>query len=99
MYNYYIQILCCTFGISSSSYYDMLEISRQATHQEIRKAYHRKAKSLHPDKNRNPQATEAFQKLSNIYHELSNPESRTNYDTYIENSCPEITCRLSRLKN
>jgi len=62
------------------SYYDLLGISKDATIEEIRRAYHNAAHELHPDVNFNQGATELFLKVQEAYGILSNPASRDSYD-------------------
>jgi|TARA_B110000208_G_scaffold34120_1_gene44970 DnaJ-class molecular chaperone len=62
-------------------YYEILDISPNATVIDIRKAYHRLAVLYHPDKNPNdPGATQKFQQISEAYQVLSNECSRRDYD-------------------
>jgi DnaJ-class molecular chaperone len=61
--------------------YDVLEIDRNATEEEIKKAYKKLAIVHHPDKNKgNPDADAKFKEISNAYSILSNPESKNRYD-------------------
>lgn len=62
-------------------FYDILEISRDATQDDIKKAYKKLAVQYHPDKNKgNIDAEKKFQEISNAYSVLSNPETRNRYD-------------------
>jgi len=58
--------------VINSEYYLLLEITTNATQEEIKKAYRKKAHELHPDKNKNFDTTEQFQKLNKAYETLSN---------------------------
>lgn len=63
--------------------YKQLEIERDATADEIKKAYRKLARKYHPDKNPNdPTATEKFQTISHAYSILSDPEKKRKYDKY-----------------
>lgn len=62
------------------SYYDILQISREATEKEIQQAYRRLAKILHPDVCREPDAEELFKELNCAYSVLSDPQKRSLYD-------------------
>lgn len=63
------------------SYYDVLEISEDASQDEIRKAYKRQALKWHPDRNRgDPTSENRFRELATSYEVLSDPERRKQYD-------------------
>lgn len=67
-------------------YYKILGINKNATQQEIRKAYRQKAKKYHPDLNKeDPHAQEHFQAINEANEVLSDPEKRKKYDEYGEN--------------
>ena len=52
-------------------YYDILNISQNSTKDDIKKAYKKLALQYHPDRNRDPNATETFKKISEAYQILS----------------------------
>lgn len=61
-------------------YYAVLEISRKANAQEIKKAYRRLARQYHPDVNPESSAREQFKAISEAYEVLGDPERRQLYD-------------------
>src|SRR4051812_47581794 len=70
-----------TFG--DFNLYEELEIPKESTAEEIKKAYKKLAMRWHPDKNNNdPEATEKFQRISHAYTILSDPKKKTYYDKY-----------------
>lgn len=67
-------------------YYKILGIKRDATQEEIKKAYRRLAKKYHPDINKDdPQAKSKFQEINEANEVLGDPEKRRRYDEYGEN--------------
>lgn len=61
-------------------YYTVLELSRSATAQEIKKSYRRLARQYHPDVNPEASARERFKAISEAYEVLGDPERRKLYD-------------------
>ena len=61
-------------------YYAILGVSRNASDEEIRRAYREAALRLHPDKNEGPGATELFLQVNHAYELLSDPTQRAAYD-------------------
>ncbi len=62
-----------------ADYYEVLGVARNATQAEIKKAYRKKSRELHPD-NPNGGSTEKYQEVNNAYEVLSNPDKRQMYD-------------------
>jgi DnaJ-class molecular chaperone len=61
--------------------YSQLNVSRGANEADIKKAYRKLAKELHPDKNKdNPKATERFAKVTQAYDILTDKDKRAQYD-------------------
>jgi DnaJ family protein A protein 2 len=60
--------------------YQILGVSKSASSNEIKKAYHRLAKEFHPDKN--PEEGERFKEISFAYEVLSNPEKKEIFDRH-----------------
>lgn len=63
-----------------SDHYEVLGVSRDASTDDIKKAYRRLARELHPDVNSAEDAQERFKLVTHAYEVLSDPVSRQNYD-------------------
>lgn len=67
------------------NYYEILGVSKEATAEEIKKAYRKKALEFHPDRNPNDPTAEAkFKEISEAYEALSDENKRKIYDQYGE---------------
>ena len=65
-------------------YYEILEVTKTATVEEIKKAYRKKAIQYHPDKNPgDKEAEEKFKEAAEAYDVLSNPDKRARYDQFV----------------
>lgn len=81
---YSLIVNLCIFAVivqAGRDFYKILDVSRSATTNEIKKAYRKLAKELHPDKNSDdPNASEKFQDLGAAYEVLSDADKRKKYD-------------------
>jgi molecular chaperone DnaJ len=68
-----------------ADYYDILGVSKNASADEIKKAYRKKAHAHHPDKNQgNKESETKFKEVSNAYEILSDAQKKANYDCFGE---------------
>ncbi len=63
-------------------YYEILGVPRNASQEEIKRAYKRLARQYHPDVNKSPEAEERFKEINEAYQVLSDPEKRAQYDHF-----------------
>ena len=63
-------------------YYEVLGVDRDATPDQIKRAFRKKAVKLHPDHNDAPDANEQFAELNEAYSVLSDEQKRSMYDRY-----------------
>ena len=69
--------------MAKRDYYEVLEVPKTATADEIKKAYRKKAIQYHPDKNPgDKQAEEKFKEAAEAYSVLSDPDKRAKYDQF-----------------
>ncbi len=66
----------------AKDYYTVLGIPKNASQEEIKKAYRELAMKFHPDRNKDKGAEEKFKEINEAYAVLSNDEKRKQYDTY-----------------
>jgi molecular chaperone DnaJ len=69
--------------VTRVDYYEVLNVSRDCSEQELKTAYRKLAMQYHPDRNPdNPEAEERFKQASEAYQVLSDPQKRAMYDRY-----------------
>jgi curved DNA-binding protein len=66
--------------VASQDYYEALGVPRDASVDDIRRAYRNLARRLHPDVNKEPGAEDRFKAISEAYEVLRDPETRARYD-------------------
>ena len=72
----------CKELLKKKDYYDILNIKKDATQDEIKRGYKKQAVRFHPDKNHSKLAEECFKKISEAYQCLSDTEKKAFYDKY-----------------
>ena len=69
--------------MSKRDYYETLEVSRDASSNELKKAFKKKAMKYHPDRNPdNPEAAEKFKEAAEAYDVLSDSQKKSAYDQF-----------------
>jgi len=69
----------------NKSLYDILEVSENASIEEIKKSYRKLAKKYHPDINKDSKAEEKFKEINSAYEVLGDSEKKKQYDKYGDN--------------
>jgi curved DNA-binding protein len=72
-------------SVKFEDYYQTLGVKRDASADEVKRAYRKLAQKYHPDRNQEPGAAEQFSKVGEAYEVLKDPEKRKLYDQYGKN--------------
>ena len=75
------RFLCTSKSVYLKNYYDILQVSKNSSPAQVKKAYYQLAKRHHPDRNPNdPKAKTVFQNIVEAYEVLSDAKKRLEYD-------------------
>ncbi|MCX7275080.1 MAG: DnaJ domain-containing protein [Burkholderiales bacterium] len=66
--------------VSTTDPYDILGVASQASDEDIKRAFRRKASAFHPDRNPDPDASQRFREAQQAYELLIDPERRQAHD-------------------
>ncbi|WFD32869.1 DnaJ- protein scj1 [Malassezia sp. CBS 17886] len=90
-----VAVLCAVCLIplvhAALDYYEVLQVTREATEREIKTSYRRLARSIHPDKH--PDKADEFMQLTDAYQTLSDAQLRSVYDRYGADAVKEQQAR------
>ena len=68
--------------MAKRDYYEILDIPKDASEEDIRKSFRKKALEYHPDRNKAPSAEQKFKEVNEAYQILMDSEKRARYDRY-----------------
>ena len=68
--------------MTQRDYYEILEVSRSASADDLKAAFRKLARQFHPDVNKEPDAEEKFKEINEAYAVLSDPDKRAAYDRF-----------------
>ena len=68
--------------MAKRDYYEVLGVGKNASDDEIKKAYRNLAKKYHPDTSTEPNATEKFKEVQEAYETLKDPQKKSRYDQF-----------------
>nr|CUU99395.1 hypothetical transcript [Hymenolepis microstoma] len=77
-----IQVEAVRRVMACKNLYDVLGVSKDASEDDIKRAYKSLARKFHPDKNKAPGATEAFKKIGSAFNVLTDASKRRRYDQF-----------------
>ena len=64
-------------------YYEILGVSKNASDEDLKKAFRKLAFEFHPDRNKDKNAEEKFKEINEAYQVLSDQEKRARYDQFL----------------
>ena len=70
-------------------YYEVLGVGRDATEEQLKKAFRKLALEYHPDRNKSKGAPEKFKEINEAYQVLTDPEKRSAYDRFGHAGVPQ----------
>ena len=73
---------CINLMALKRDYYEVLELPRDASAEDVKKAFRRLALQYHPDRNKGPGAADRFKEINEAYQVLSDPERHSAYDRF-----------------